>query len=191
MTKIGLLIASTRPNRVCLPLAEHLRGMLAARHPQVEIDMIDLQEVALPSFNEPNPPKSGAEKTTEHARAWAERVGALDGIVIITPQYNGSYPGALKNAVDYLHAEWGNLPAVMIGYGWREAVELLELLDRLMNWVGADVVTGIGLKLLEDVSREGEVTLREEKAELVNRALQELVDRAAARALSSSAPAAS
>ena len=83
--------------------------------------------------------------------------------MILTPQYNGAYPGALKNAVDFLYAEWSELPTILVGYGWGSAGEVLPMLETLMTRVGADVVSSIGLGFREDLSVEGELFVAEEK----------------------------
>lgn len=160
MTKLGIILSSARPNRVGEKVA---RWVAASASDQFEIDLIDLREVALPSFDEPSSPKSGADKTTDHGRTWGERIGALDAVVILTPQYNGAYPGALKNAIDFLYAEWSELPTLLVGYGWGSAGEVLPMLETLMTRVGADVVGSIGLGFREDLSVEGELFVAEEK----------------------------
>ena len=171
MAKLGILLSSARPNRVGEKVAQWVSASADGRF---EIDLIDLREVALPSFDEPSSPKSGAEKTTDHGRSWAERIAALDAIVILTPQYNGAYPGALKNAIDFLFHEWENLPTILVGYGWGAANEVLPLLETLMGRVGADVVGSVGLGFREDLSVEGELFVTEEKAAALETALAAL-----------------
>lgn len=161
MTKLGIIIASARPNRIGQHVAQWVLGAAADRF---DVDVIDLREVALPAFDGLTSPKAGQEKTTEHARAWGERIEALDAVVILTPQYNGSYPGALKNAIDFLYAEWSGLPTLLVGYGWNSANEVLPLLETLMTRVGAQLVGSIGLGFREDLSVEGELFVAEEKA---------------------------
>ena len=41
---------------------------------------------------------------------YAKRIKASDGIIIVTPEYNGGYPASLKNAVDLLYDEWKHMP---------------------------------------------------------------------------------
>ena len=94
--------------------------------------------------------------------------------MILTPQYNGAYPGALKNAVDFLFHEWENLPTILVGYGWGAANEVLPLLETLMGRVGADVVGSVGLGFREDLSVEGELFVTEEKAAALETALAAL-----------------
>jgi NAD(P)H-dependent FMN reductase len=168
MTKLGILLSSARPNRFGEKVAQ---WVAASADERFEIDLIDLREVALPSFDEPSSPKSGADKTTDHGRSWGERIESLDAIVILTPQYNGSYPGALKNAIDYLFAEWNDLPTILVGYGWGAANEVLPLLETLMGRVGADVLGTVGLGFREDLSVEGELFVTEEKTAALETAL--------------------
>ncbi|MFC7458098.1 NADPH-dependent FMN reductase [Brachybacterium sp. GCM10030267] len=171
MTKLGIIIASARPNRVGEHVAQWVAETVGDRF---DVDLIDLREVALPAFDEPVAPRAGGDKTTAHGRSWAQRIAALDATVILTPQYNGSYPGALKNAIDFLYAEWNDLPTLLIGYGWRDANEVLPVLEALMTRVGADVVDTIGLGFGEDLSAEGELSVREEKVAQLHEAAEAL-----------------
>ncbi|PWH05551.1 NADPH-dependent oxidoreductase [Brachybacterium endophyticum] len=160
MAKLGIIVSSARPNRVADHVAQWVSSAVDERF---EIDVIDLKDIALPAFDEPQSPKSGADKTTDHGRSWGERIGSLDAAVILTPQYNGAYTGALKNAVDFLYNEWSGLPLLLVGYGWGEAGEVLPMLESLMTRVGSEVVDTIGLGFREDLSVEGELFVREEK----------------------------
>lgn len=162
MTKLGIILSSARPNRIGETISQWVRESVPTG---VDVDLIDLREVALPAFDETMSPKAGQPRTTAHAEAWAERIAALDAVVILTPQYNGSYPGALKNAIDYLFAEWSELPTLLVGYGWGDASEVLPLLETLMVRLGADVVGTIGLGFREDLSVEGELFVTEEKVD--------------------------
>ena len=165
MTKLGILIASARPNRVGEHVAHWVHDTVAAQLPDsIEIDLIDLREVALPAFDETTSPKQGEAKVTEHGKSWAERIGALDALIITTPQYNGAYPGSLKTAIDWLYAEWSQLPILLVGYGWGAANEVLPMLETLMSRVGADVIGSLGLGFREDLSVDGELFVAEEKA---------------------------
>ncbi|NMA77383.1 MAG: NAD(P)H-dependent oxidoreductase [Actinomycetales bacterium] len=177
MTKLGIILSSARPNRV----GEHVSRWVRDAVPTgVDVDLIDLREVTLPAFDGTSSPKQGLPKETDHARAWGERIDALDALVILTPQYNGSYPGNLKNAIDFLYQEWSELPTLLIGYGWGSAHEVLPALEALMTRLGADVVGSVGLGFREDMSVEGELFVTEEK----NTALHEHLGTITERALS-------
>jgi NAD(P)H-dependent FMN reductase len=53
----------------------------------------------------------------EHTTAWSRKIAGYDGFVLVTPEYNHSTSGVLKNAIDYLYAEWNNKAAAFVGYG--------------------------------------------------------------------------
>lgn len=171
MTTLGILIYSARPNRVGDNVAQWVRDNVPAG---ADVDLIDLREVALPDFDETTSPKQGLPKETAHGISWAERIAALDALVILTPQYNGSYPGSLKTAIDWLYTEWVDLPVVLVCYGWGDAGEVLPLLETLMGRVGADVVGSVGLGFREYLSVEGELFVTEEKATALETALAAL-----------------
>lgn len=175
MTKLGIILASARPNRVGDHVARWVHDAIPAG---VDVDLIDLREVALPAFDGTSSPKQGLPKETDHARAWGARIDALDALVILTPQYNGSYPGALKNAIDFLYEEWSGLPTVLVGYGWGSAGEVLPLLETLMTRLGADVIGSIGLGFREDLSVEGELFVAEEKTAALGEHLTAISQRA-------------
>lgn len=181
MTTFGILISSSRTGRVGEHVATWVRETLTAERPDITIDVIDLHEIALPQFDEEKSPKSGAEKTTAHGRAWAERIVGLDALIILTPQYNGSYPGSLKNAIDWLYAEWSALPTLLIGYGWGDAAEVLPLLKTLMVRVGADVLDTLGLGFGEDLEVDGTLHVADAKMTQLVSAIMDLEERAEAR----------
>ena len=51
------------------------------------------------------------------AQRWARKVGELDAFVFVTGEYNHSIPAVLKNALDYVYAEWNRKPAAFVAYG--------------------------------------------------------------------------
>jgi NAD(P)H-dependent FMN reductase len=53
----------------------------------------------------------------DHTKRWSEVIDELDGFVFLTPEYNHSYPGALKNAIDYIYGEWNDKAAGIVSYG--------------------------------------------------------------------------
>lgn len=160
MTKLGIIISSARPNRVGEKVSAWVRDAVPAG---VDVDLIDLREVDLPAFDGTSSPKAGLPKESDHSRSWGERIDALDALVILTPQYNGSYPGNLKTAIDFLYEEWQDLPTLLVGYGWGAASDVLPLLETLMTRLGADLADSIGLGFREDLSVEGELFVAEEK----------------------------
>jgi NAD(P)H-dependent FMN reductase len=128
MTKIGIIVGSTRPGRNGEAVAQWVYDV-ASRRTDAEFQLVDLADYQLPLLDEPVPPSMG-QYGNEHTRRWAARVAMFDGYVFVTPEYNHGTSGALKNALDYLYAEWNNKVAGFVGYGsagGTRAVEQLRL----------------------------------------------------------------
>ncbi|MGH9637335.1 MAG: NADPH-dependent FMN reductase [Candidatus Angelobacter sp.] len=93
----------------------------AAADKRLEIDFVDLKEMVLPFYDEPTTPFSMASegKTYSHpeGKAWAERVGKAEAVLIITPEYNHAPPAVLKNALDWVGPEWVDKPVAFVSYG--------------------------------------------------------------------------
>lgn len=109
------VVASTRPGRVGRSVADWFTHR-AAEHDQFESHTVDLHELALPFYDEPHPPAL-RQYTKSHTREWSRIVDASDAFVFVTPEYNHSFPAALKNALDFLHVEWADKPAGLVSYG--------------------------------------------------------------------------
>ncbi|HEY0248528.1 MAG TPA: NAD(P)H-dependent oxidoreductase, partial [Gryllotalpicola sp.] len=70
----------------------------------------------LPHLDEAIPASMG-QYQGEHTKKWAAKVAEFDGYVFVTPEYNHSTPGVLKNALDYVYNEWNNKAAGIVSYG--------------------------------------------------------------------------
>ena len=116
MSKLGIVIASTRPGRLGLPIALWLEAEARAHSGFDEVELIDLAEVALPFMNEPGHPRL-KQYTHQHTRDWSARISAVDAFVFVMPEYNYGYNAELKNALDYLHSEWHYKPVGLASYG--------------------------------------------------------------------------
>jgi NAD(P)H-dependent FMN reductase len=108
MIKIGIILGSTRPGRRGEQVAQWVHER-AARRTDAEFEVIDLLDHPLPHLDEPAPALMSAGRYQhEHTRGWADAIASFDGFVVVTPEYNHSIPGVLKNALDHLYAEWNN-----------------------------------------------------------------------------------
>ncbi len=115
MPKLMIVIASTRPGRVGLPVGQWFADRATA-HGGFEVQVADLAEINLPLLDEPNHPRL-RKYTRPHTQAWSELVDGADAFAFVTPEYNHGYPAALKNAIDYLHEEWKYKPVGFVSYG--------------------------------------------------------------------------
>ncbi len=115
MLKLKVIIVSTRPGRVGLPVgnwfAEYTR-----EHGGFEVELVDLKDVNLPLLDEPKHPLL-QEYEHEHTKRWSKIVAPADAFVFVTPEYDYFVPGALVNAIDFLSREWSYKPAGFVGYG--------------------------------------------------------------------------
>lgn len=89
---------------------------LAQADARFQVEVLDLADIALPISDEPNHPRL-KQYVHEHTRNWSAMIERGDAVVIVTPEYNHSFPASLKNALDYLHQEWMGKPVAMVTYG--------------------------------------------------------------------------
>jgi NAD(P)H-dependent FMN reductase len=113
--RIGIILGSTRPHRNGEQVARWVYDV-ASRRTDAEFELVDLRDYPLPHLDEPLPPSMGHYQN-EHTKAWARKIASFDGFVIVTPEYNHSTSGVLKNAIDYLYAEWHNKAVGFVSYG--------------------------------------------------------------------------
>ncbi|WP_131736913.1 NADPH-dependent FMN reductase [Actinomadura roseirufa] len=149
MTKIGIIIGSTRPGRNGEAIGRWVHEV-AARRAGAEFELVDLLDYKLPQLDEIVPPALG-QYAQPHTLEWAEKVASFDGFVMVTPEYNHSTSGALKNAIDFLSAEWQNKAVGFVSYGSHggtRAVEHLRLITGAMMM--ADVRSQVALSLFHD-----------------------------------------
>lgn len=115
MARIGIIVGSTRPGRFGVQPAQWLADLANSRG-DAEYELVDIEAAGLPLFDEPGSPMRFPPRNP-HTIAWQEHIGTLDGFVFVTPEYNHSTSGALKNALDYVFHEWNHKPAAFVSYG--------------------------------------------------------------------------
>lgn len=119
MATLGIVVGSTRPGRMGAQVARWVQGRAEVR-PGLHVELLDLAEMELPFLDEEQHPSSRAYQH-QHTRDWSRRVEALDAVVLVTPEYNSSFPAPLKNALDFLYLEWRRMPVGLVGYGMTSA----------------------------------------------------------------------
>lgn len=125
MLDIAVIIASPREGGVGTTIGRWFLAQ-AGRRTDLRLDVMELSRTPLP----PAQPSLTGD-TGQEAAALAARIGAADGFVVITPEYNHAYPACLKLAIDAVRHEWAAKPVGFISYGGRSgglrAVEQLRL----------------------------------------------------------------
>ncbi|MET8637750.1 NADPH-dependent FMN reductase [Streptomyces sp. NPDC004096] len=149
MTKIGIIVGSTRPGRNAEAVA-HWVHELAAERTDAQFEIVDLLDYKLPLLDEAYPATFG-NYSHPHTQAWAEKIGSLDGFIIVTGEYNRSMPAALKNAIDFIYAEWNNKAVGFVSYGSAGGARAVEHLRGIAGEMQlADVRSQVTLSLFTD-----------------------------------------
>jgi NAD(P)H-dependent FMN reductase len=149
--RIAVVVGSNRPGRHADQVAEWLMDIARRRDtPEVEYRVVDLADDLLPLLDEELPPMA-ASYANEHTQRWAATVDRFDGFVFVTPEYNHSFPAVLKNAVDYLYAEWNDKAAAFVSYGVAGGTRAAEQLRLVLAEVKvASVRSQVALTLSTD-----------------------------------------
>ncbi len=115
MPKIAIITGSVRQGRVTEKLATWVAKEVAN---QTTTEIVDLKDHPLPFFDEPISPRYNPNRTpAPEVKKWLDTIAAFDGYVIVTPEYNRSMSGVLKNALDSLGNEIVNKPVALVAHG--------------------------------------------------------------------------
>jgi NAD(P)H-dependent FMN reductase len=149
MIKVAIIVGSTRPGRKAEDVAKWVLG-LAQKRADADYEIVDIADFALPLLDEPVPPSMG-QYSKPHTKAWAAKIAAFDAFVFVTPEYNHGTSAALKNALDFLYAEWNNKAAGFVSYGSAGGARAVESLRLVMAELQiADVRAQVMLSLFTD-----------------------------------------
>lgn len=128
--KIAIILGSTRPGRAGEAVAKWVHEIARMRS-GAEYELVDIADYNLPLLDEPVPPSQG-KYSKEHTKRWSAKIAEFDGFVFVTAEYNHGIPGALKNAIDFLYAEWNNKAAGFVSYGSAGGARAVEQLRLVM-----------------------------------------------------------
>lgn len=173
MTKIAIIVGSTRPGRISRSVADWVH-QIAAKRTEAEYEIVDLAEQNLPLYDEAIPAAVG-QYAGEHTRRWAETVRGYDGYLVVTPEYNHAPPAVLKNAFDFVHAEWQNKAIGFVGYGGAGAARAIEQLKLVAVELSiAPVSAQLGLLIPGDFPNYPEFSPLEIRQSELERVLDQL-----------------
>ncbi len=149
MLKVGIILGSTRPNRVSPAVGQWVLERAQTRA-DASYEIVDIADYNLPLLDEGIPPSLG-KYTKEHTKTWAAKIASLDAFVFIAPEYNHGIPGALKNAIDFIYAEWNDKVAGFVSYGSAGGTRSVEHLRGVMAELQvADVRQQVAFNLATD-----------------------------------------
>jgi NAD(P)H-dependent FMN reductase len=174
MTRIGVILGSTRPGRRGEQVASWVLEIASARD-DADFELVDLADYPLPHLDEPLPPSMGQYQNA-HTLEWAATIARFDGYIFVTPEYNHSTSGVLKNAIDYLYAEWNNKAMGVVSYGvvgGARAAEHLRLIAGELQM--ADVRTNVALSLFTDFRNFSDLAPAEHQAPALGTLLDQVL----------------
>ena len=174
MLNVAIIIGSTRPGRKAEAVARWVYD-IAARRSDAAFEVVDIAAFDLPLLDESVPPSLN-QYAKPHTRAWAAKIATFDAFVFVTPEYNHSMSGALKNAIDFLFREWNDKAAGFVGYGSVGGARAVEQLRLVMGEIKiADVRAQVALSLFTDFENFSTFKPAPQQAAAVNAMLDDLV----------------
>ena len=140
--RLAVIIGSTREGRAGERIARWF-VMQAARRGELSVVVVDLAGFAFPA--------GYPARATSQMSAFAAEVDRADAFVVVTPEYNHSFPASLKQAIDFAYDEWHAKPVGFVSYGCRSAgqhaVDQLRTVFTALHAVS--VRDGVGVDLLD------------------------------------------
>ncbi|HWU95004.1 MAG TPA: NAD(P)H-dependent oxidoreductase [Sphingomonas sp.] len=124
--KILVILGSVREGRMAEPVGRWVVDG-AAERAEFDPELVDLKEWNLPFYHFAKPPAAGDYQDPLQIR-WAEKIAGADGYILICPEYNHGIPAVLKNALDFVYAEWHRKPVAFVGYGGNGGARSIEQL---------------------------------------------------------------
>jgi NAD(P)H-dependent FMN reductase len=174
MLNVGIIIGSTRPGRKAEVVARWVYD-IAAKRGDASFEVVDIADFDLPLLDEAVPPSMN-QYSKPHTKAWAAKIATFDAFVFVTPEYNHSISGALKNAIDFLFREWNDKAAGFVGYGGVGGVRAVEQLRLVMGEIKiADVRAQVALSLFTDFENFTTFKPAPQQTAAVNAMLDDLV----------------
>lgn len=130
---IQIVVGTVRSGRTGRRVADWYLTKAKQIASEVEFEILDTADLALPLFNDPTPPAFHQYNPLQ--KKVAEKIERADGFVFVTGEYNHSIPGSLKNLLDYVAAEWNHKVAAFVGYGGEGAIRSIEHLIQVLNYL--------------------------------------------------------
>jgi NAD(P)H-dependent FMN reductase len=128
---LQVILGSVREGRRSGPVADWVMRLLA-QDAGMTAELVDLKAWNLPLFDLAQFPSEGHYADPLQQR-WAETIARADGYVFVVSEYNHGYTAALKNALDYLYAEWNRKPASFVAFGNAEGARAVQQLKLVLN----------------------------------------------------------
>lgn len=103
---IPVLLGSSRSERRSAQVAAFIVSQVEGK--EMTTELLDVRTMDLPHYEE-------AYESLPQAKQWSEIMQRADGLIVVSPEYNHSFPGVLKNTLDYLYDEYRHKPIGIVG----------------------------------------------------------------------------
>ncbi len=174
MFKIVIISSSVRTGRMSHRVTLFFKKFIEER--QIgSVEIIDLLEYNFPVFDERI---SKIDQPSENMLRFSEKIKSADGIVIVTPEYNGGYPASLKNVIDLLYSEWKRKPIALatVSNGQYGGTQVMTSLVFTLWKIGAWVVPAMfRVSKVQDAYDENGNATEPKTTEFAQKFLDELV----------------
>ncbi|MFE9412917.1 NADPH-dependent FMN reductase [Streptomyces sp. NPDC006704] len=110
--RLAVIISSVREGRFGPVIGEWFAAQ-AKERADLEVDVIDLVDHELPYAHSFSPAGEAADILAKIS----PRLEAADAYVVVTPEYNHSYPASLKHLIDWHYTQWRAKPVGFVSYG--------------------------------------------------------------------------
>lgn len=156
--KTAVIIGAIREGRKTPQQAKWVMKTLETME-DIEAELVDLRDYPMPLFNESVSPRYNPARQVDPAvQKWLDKLAEFEAYVFVTPEYDHSVPGVLKNAIDYIDWQLNRKPAAVVSHGSaggaRAEVALKEMLSESrmvpMPTVPGVAMTGMSEKIDED-----------------------------------------
>ncbi len=163
--KIAIVVGSLRKDSINLKIAKSLCAMA---HERLDCDIVPIGD--LPLYNQ-----ESDSDPPEQYRRFRDAIGAADGILFVTPEYNRGLPAALKNALDFLYAEWNTKAAGIVCYGSSGGLRAAEHLKSVLGELQiATVRAQVSLSIYDDMTELTQMSPRDYQARNLHTMMDQL-----------------
>ena len=142
----------------------------------VPVEILDLNDYQFPIFEER---LRNIKEPSAEMLEFASKVQHADGILIVTPEYNGGYPASLKNAIDLLYAEWKRKPVAIatVSAGPFGGAQVNTSLSFSLWKIGVLLVPAMFLvaKVQDQYNENGEPKDKEKTEKIASKFIEELI----------------
>lgn len=151
MLNIAIIPGTSRPQALNPQIVSWVEQQLASND-DVRAEVVDFGSFDLPLLDEVVP--AGAKMyANDHTKAWGAKLEEFDAFIFVTPEYNHSISGSLKNALDFVATEFNHKVAGIVNYGADKGVRAAEHLRHILaNYKLAVVRDQASFSIFTDVA---------------------------------------